>query len=102
MKEIKSLQEYKDILSNDYVIVDIFAEWCGPCKKITKPLEDLEKEYPDIVFTKMDIDKMDDMGITFEQPETIPCLLYYKNGVEVSRLMSSSMALIKNRLLEHL
>ena len=102
MKEITSLEEYETLLSKPNVVIDMYAQWCGPCKRITKPLEELEKAIPSVVFVKMDVDKMDDMGIPLDQPETIPCILYLKNGEEVDRVVGSDMKMIKEKVDEFL
>lgn len=80
MKEIESLDEYNEMLKHENVIIDIHAEWCGPCKKLSKPLEQLSTEYKNIIFCKLNIDHMDDMKIDLTQPNMIPCLVYMKNG----------------------
>ena len=42
------------ILENDTVIVDFWAEWCGPCKAFAPTFESVSTEHPDIVFAKVD------------------------------------------------
>lgn len=83
------------------VLIDLYADWCGPCKRITGPLEDLSKlpEYEKIVFAKLNIDKMEEMEITsIVMPDTIPCILYMKDGKETNRLCSSDMTRIEDGL----
>ena len=83
------------------VLIDLYADWCGPCKRITGPLEDLSKtpEYEKIVFAKLNIDKMEELDITsIVMPDTIPCILYMKDGKETNRLCSSDMTRIENGL----
>lgn len=102
IEEIKSVDMFKNVVnSNKNVIIDLHAEWCGPCKRLSKPLEELASKYKDsIVFYKLNIDEMEEMGITdVEMPETIPTILYYKNGYEVERLATSDIKTIENNFI---
>jgi thioredoxin 1 len=104
MLNITSVEQLSTLLSSTeqpFVLIDLYADWCGPCKRITGPLEDLSKlpEYEKVVFVKLNIDKMEEMEITtIEMPDTIPCILYMKDGKETSRLCSSNMMHIEDGL----
>lgn len=104
MIEITSSEHLATLLSSteqSLVLIDLYADWCGPCKRITGPLEDLSKlpEYEKVVFVKLNIDKMEEMEITsIVMPDTIPCILYMKDGKETSRLCSSNMTHIEDGL----
>ena len=104
MLNITSVEQLSTLLSSTeqpFVLIDLYADWCGPCKRITGPLEDLSKlpEYEKVVFAKLNIDKMEEMEITsIVMPDTIPCILYMKDGKETSRLCSSNMTQIEDGL----
>ena len=100
MIEINSSKQLSLLLStHKNVLIDLYADWCGPCKKISKPLEELEKVYENVVFIKLNIDHMNDMCITnIDEPETIPCLLYFKNNEKVKTLQSSNIQEIETEL----
>ena len=44
------------------VVVDYYAVWCGPCKKISPFIEELEKENPNVLFLKVDVDQSQDIS----------------------------------------
>lgn len=92
---MKEIDEYNEMLKHENLIIDIHAEWCGPCKKLSKPLEQLSTEYKNVIFYKLN---MDDMKIDLKQPNMIPCLVYMKNGIEVERFEGSDLVQIKSKL----
>lgn len=98
MKEIENGDEFVRILQNARVVVDMFATWCGPCKRITEPMVQLSHKYPHITFVKLDIDKMRFMDINLPEPDSIPCIVYIKNGNVVKTLMTSDMTEIEKGL----
>lgn len=40
------------------VVVDFFAEWCGPCKVLGPKLDELSQKSPEVIFVKVDVDKL--------------------------------------------
>ena len=55
VKEIKE-QEFKNVIeSNEKVVVDCFATWCGPCKMLAPIVDAISEEKKDYAFYKMDI-----------------------------------------------
>ncbi|HNR42870.1 MAG TPA: thioredoxin [Bacteroidales bacterium] len=68
------------INSDKVVLVDFWAEWCGPCRMITPIVEDISKEYADrVVVAKCDVDESPGVAARFGI-RNIPTVLYFKNG----------------------
>ena len=66
--------------SDKPVIVDFWAEWCGPCRMIAPIIEDLSKEYAGrLVVTKCDIDNSPGVAARFGI-RNIPTVLFFKEG----------------------
>lgn len=73
--------------SDKIVIIDFFAVWCGPCKKLSPMLEEFSKEYNNkIKVVKIDVDKNPLISQHF-RIESIPLLLFYKDGKLVNQVM---------------
>lgn len=66
------------------ILVDYWAEWCGPCKTLIPRLESLESEYPNVTFVKVDVDKNMDrclqLGI-----RSVPTVIIYDGETVIDR-----------------
>ncbi|MBQ9165315.1 MAG: thioredoxin [Oscillospiraceae bacterium] len=69
------------------VIVDFWANWCGPCKMIAPAIEKLAAEYGDkVVIGKIDVDQEGTLAQQFGVM-SIPCVVALKDGKETERLV---------------
>lgn len=79
--EIKNTEEFeKEVInSNQTVFIDFYATWCKPCKTMTPIIEEIAKEYKEIKFVKIDIDKNEELAIKYNIM-SIPTMMIIKNG----------------------
>lgn len=88
LKRIKSLgmSKFSDIINKDkLVLVDFFAEWCGPCKMMTPVLKQVKDNLGDRVsIIKIDVDKNQSLAAKY-QVRGVPTLMLFKNGEQVWR-----------------
>ena len=68
------------IEKNDIVIVDFWAEWCGPCKSFSPIYETVSEKYEDIVFGKIDTESEQELAGHF-QIRSIPTLMIFREQV---------------------
>jgi len=68
------------IEKNDIVIVDFWAEWCGPCKSFSPIYEEVSGKYDDIVFGKIDTETEQELAAHF-QIRSIPTLMIFREQV---------------------
>jgi thioredoxin len=86
LKQVTDADFDKEVLAQKQaVLVDFWAEWCGPCKALAPALDALAKDYKDLVqIVKLDVDKNADTRDRFGI-RGIPALLLFKEGREVAR-----------------
>lgn len=66
-------------------ILDFWAEWCGPCKKITKELEEVQKEKPNVEIEKINIDDNPECTNTYKI-KSVPTLIFMKDNQIIDTL----------------
>ena len=70
------------ITSNDTVVVDYWADWCGPCKSFGPVFEKVSEDFPDAVFAKVDTQNEQEIASWF-QIRSIPTLMIFREKVVV-------------------
>jgi thioredoxin len=72
---------FKEYLAGDKpVVVDFWAEWCGPCRMISPIVDELSQEYDgEIIIGKVNVDENDEISAEYGI-RNIPTLLFFKNG----------------------
>jgi len=99
MKAVNDASFESEVLNESgLVLVDFWAEWCGPCRQMLPVVEEVEKELTSVKFCKVNVD---------EAPETpgkfgirgIPTLIVFKDGKQVA---TKTGALPKSKLVEWL
>ncbi len=74
----------KTVTENDIVLVDFWAEWCGPCKAFGPVFDKVSGANEDIVFAKVDTDAEQQLGAML-QIQSIPTLMAFREGIAVFR-----------------
>ncbi len=77
--------EEKILKGTGVVLVDFWAEWCGPCKMLGPILEEISQE-TDIKICKIDVDSNPEITSTFKI-RSIPTMIIFKDGVQVDHFI---------------
>jgi len=95
---VESFAEYKQKIKDaggKLVVVDFFATWCGPCKRISPFLEELSGKMENVVFLKVDVDELEDVARE-ENITAMPTFYFYKNGTKVTDLVGAAQDKLKD------
>lgn len=75
--------EIEVLNENGVVVVDFFANWCGPCNMLAPILEEVQEEMKNIKIVKVDIDENPNVSQEY-RVKNIPTIKIFKNGEELS------------------
>jgi thioredoxin 1 len=93
-------ENFEELVQGDKpLMVDFWAEWCGPCRMIGPIVEELAQEYADqVVIGKVNVDENDELTEKFEI-KSIPTLLFFKNGEIVNKHVgAASKSVLEKKL----
>lgn len=71
---------HEEVLNSEKsVLIDFFADWCGPCQRVLPVIDEIARENPDIKVGKINVDEQPELASRF-RVYTIPALFVFKNG----------------------
>lgn len=84
-------ENYESIMaSGKPVVIDFWAEWCGPCRMIGPIIEELAEEYEGkVVIGKCDVDSNDDIVAQY-RVRNIPTVVFIKDGAVVNKVVGAT------------
>lgn len=81
---VKSQEEFNDLVNDGYVLIDFYAKWCGSCKQLAPIYDEVEKDYSNIKFIKIDIDEFEESSLNYNVM-ALPTLVLLKDNNVVAR-----------------
>lgn len=88
---IHSAKEFDELVeSGKNVLVDFYADWCGPCKMQAPIVDAIAEENSDVIVAKLNVDDVDDVAERFNIV-SIPTLLIFKGGKLVKNFVGVTM-----------
>ena len=76
--------ETEVLKSKEPVLIDFFADWCGPCKMLSPIVDEIAQESEDIKVVKLNVDESPDIAMDY-RVMSIPTLIVIKDGQEKAR-----------------
>ena len=77
---VNHITELSEIPTSGKVVIDFFATWCGPCKRIAPIYVELSEKFPSITFLKCDVDEAEEVSQKYSV-ESLPTFIFMNNGI---------------------
>ncbi|NPB02997.1 MAG: thioredoxin [Thermotogae bacterium] len=98
MKDVEA-KEFWEELKEGTVVVDLWADWCRPCKAIEPYLRELAKNYPQVKFLRLNTDEYPEVPMELGVV-SIPTILFFRDGKEVKRIVGAKPKHVYQRTLQ--
>ncbi len=72
-------EDFNSEIKEGMVLVDFYADWCGPCRMLSPVIEEVAKELPDLKVIKVNVDEREDIAKMFGVM-SIPTLILFRDG----------------------
>ena len=86
--ELTSENFNQEILKNQLLLIDFWAEWCGPCKSMHPVFTRMAKKYKQVRFARVNVDDAQDIAVKYGV-QSIPTFIMFKNGEIVNRMVGA-------------
>ncbi len=80
--------EEEALKSEKTVLIDFYADWCGPCQMMSPIIEKIAEENKDIIVGKINVDEEENLAVRYNVM-SIPTFIVIKNGEEVNRIVGA-------------
>lgn len=77
-------EDFKDVINSGKVLVDFYADWCGPCQMLAPILEQLAEEQTDVKIVKLNVDEAQSIAGKY-RVMSIPTMILFENGEVVDQ-----------------
>jgi len=97
VREVKSMDEFETLLQqagDKLVVVDFFAEWCDSCRKIAPDFERLSREFPGVVFARINVGKCSNIAKAFKVT-ALPTFKFIKLNTQYKTVIGANLPAIK-------
>ncbi|MDD6467563.1 MAG: thioredoxin [Erysipelotrichaceae bacterium] len=100
MRVLKQMSEFDEVIQSGLVLVDFYADWCGPCKMLAPVLAELAEEYKDTAtIVKLNVDDLGEVAQRYGIL-SIPTLLVFKEGQLKEKVVGYQPKPALNQLIE--
>mmetsp|Transcript_15139 Transcript_15139/g.21128 ORF Transcript_15139/g.21128 Transcript_15139/m.21128 type:complete len:125 (+) Transcript_15139:3-377(+) len=97
---VTSADEFnKYINGSGLVVVDFYADWCGPCKRISPVIEQYSTEFTNVTFIKVNVDELEDVASS-QGISAMPSFFFFVGGKKVKEIIGANQQGVKDAIKE--
>lgn len=101
MLDVTSENFEQEVLNSEKpVVIDFWAEWCGPCRMMSPVFKDLSEEMPDVKFVKIDVDSNNELAQKYDV-KSIPSFLVMRAGAVAKTIIGAQSKMNIKSLIEN-
>ncbi len=104
VREIETYEELeaflKKVPADQLVVIDCFATWCGPCKRIAPFIDELSDTYENVIFVKGDVEKIEELSEEFKV-NSMPTFIFIKDLTVIDKLEGGSQSKLTKLVEKH-
>ena len=100
VKQLDDMEAFKAAVAKPIAVVDFMASWCGPCNGMAPAYEALSKKYPNVDFSKVDVDDNSDPAEEHDV-ESLPTILIFVNGEKKETQVGADMEKLEALIQKH-
>lgn len=93
--ELKTENEFQNFINNEYVLIDFYADWCGPCKMLSPVIESIASSRDNIKVAKVNVDNLNEIARSYSVM-SIPTLILFKNGKMIDKKIGFTPEVLLN------
>ncbi|MBR0462283.1 MAG: thioredoxin [Erysipelotrichaceae bacterium] len=84
--KIVDREEFNELKKEGNLVVDFYADWCGPCKMLGPVMETVAEDYPEVTFVKVNVDEEPELAESYGIM-SIPSVFFLKDGEIVKQFL---------------
>lgn len=103
MRVLETKEDFDSFLKDagsKLVVIDFYADWCGPCKIIAPKVLKMADEFTDVCFAKVNVDENSDTAEA-EDITAMPTFKLYKNGNKIDELTGANEAKLREKIVAY-
>ena len=81
---------FQEAIGKGKVLVDFYADWCGPCKRLKPQLEELSNSYKDVKFVKVNVDNQLELAEA-HSISAMPTIVFYVDGEQKTEVQGADL-----------
>jgi len=95
--KVKYILSKNDVPQTGHVVIDFYADWCGPCKKLSPYFSELSNQYPTITFLKVNTDNAEELAQLYDV-QALPTIVFIHNNNVISMIKGFNVDALKKEV----